>query len=346
MTGEWVPLVFESFREDAPGPVWQRAFEARWPAYRRWFLKEGEAARPSYADGLRALRRHTPELVEVYERLVELAGGGDLVARFLSMWNPPPYLSACSQGAWTREPDGPVLVRNYDYASERFDGAVWSTAWTGRRVLGMSDIGWGLLDGMNDAGLAVSLAFGGRRVIGQGFGIPIVLRYVLETCDGVAQARDVLARIPVGLAYNVTLLDASGAFVTAFVGPDREPRFVEQACTTNHQDVVEWPEHAEATRTFERQAAMVKMLDDPASTAASFAAAFLRPPLYSGPGSDQLVTLYTAQYRPRERSVRYVWPDSSWGGSFDAFGGDGDVEGAVEGAVHEALIPAAGIVAP
>ena len=38
----------------------------------------------------------------------------------------------------------------------------------------MSDCLWGLLDGMNDDGLGVSLTFGGRRVLGDGFGIPIV----------------------------------------------------------------------------------------------------------------------------------------------------------------------------
>ncbi len=68
----------------------------------------------------------------------------------------------------------------------------------------MSDCLWGLLDGMNDAGLAVSLTFGGRRVLGDGFGIPIVVRYLLETCDDVASARETLARLPYSLAHNLT----------------------------------------------------------------------------------------------------------------------------------------------
>jgi hypothetical protein len=38
-----------------------------------------------------------------------------------------------------------------------------------RPVIGMLDGGWGLLDGMNDAGLAVSLTFGGRFTQGPGF---------------------------------------------------------------------------------------------------------------------------------------------------------------------------------
>ena len=79
-----------------------------------------------------------------------------------------------------------MLVRNYDYAPSRMEGIIWSTRLAERRVIGMSDCLWGLLDGMNDAGLAVSLTFGGRRVLGDGFGIPLVVRYLLETCDDVA----------------------------------------------------------------------------------------------------------------------------------------------------------------
>ena len=97
-----------------------------------------------------------------------------------------------------------MLVRNYDYAPSRMEGIIWSTRLTERRVIGMSDCLWGLLDGMNDAGLAVSLTFGGRRVLGDGFGIPIVVRYLLETCDDVASAREALARLPYALAHNLT----------------------------------------------------------------------------------------------------------------------------------------------
>ena len=60
-----------------------------------------------------------------------------LAARVLSLVDPPPYLGACSQGAWT---DGdPFLVRNYDYLADRVDGEIWHTAWTGRGVIGTGD---------------------------------------------------------------------------------------------------------------------------------------------------------------------------------------------------------------
>jgi hypothetical protein len=76
-------VTFRSVVEPAPGPRLHELFELWWPAYRRWFLRDGEQERSSYAGCLRALRTHVPELVPAYEGLVELVGGGDLEARFL-----------------------------------------------------------------------------------------------------------------------------------------------------------------------------------------------------------------------------------------------------------------------
>jgi hypothetical protein len=38
-----------------------------------------------------------PEMVPIWEQLVELAGGGDLAARFLSLYRPPAYLTAAAR---------------------------------------------------------------------------------------------------------------------------------------------------------------------------------------------------------------------------------------------------------
>jgi len=232
-----IPFTFRANEERDLGPKWAAVFEERWPHYRDWFLREGEEARASYATSARMFQAHMPELWPAYERVVELAGGGDLAARMLSLYRPPPYLAACSQGAWARE-GGPMLVRNYDYAPSRFEGQIWSTELV-RRVIGMSDCLWGLLDGMNDAGLAVSLTFGGRRVLGDGLGIPIVVRYLLEVCATVEEAKQVLARLPYSLSHNLTVVDGSGEVLTAYLAPDREPIFRSFPAATNHQGIVE-----------------------------------------------------------------------------------------------------------
>jgi predicted choloylglycine hydrolase len=311
-------LEFEAVEELQPGPEWRARFEAMWPTYRAWYLRDGRSGRPDLADCRRALARHMPELLPVHERLVELAGGDTLAARLLSLYNPPGFVVGCSQGAWTRA-GGPALVRNYDYPVARLEGLVYLTEWSGRRVIGMSDCLWGLLDGINDAGLAISLTFGGRRDVGDGFAIPLVVRYVLETCDTVAEARAALERIPVHAPQNLTLLDASGAYLTAFVGPGRLAEFHPVAATTNHQGKVEWPEYAQAVRTVERERCVLSLLDDPALTREEFVAAFLEPPLHNTGYAQGFGTLYTAAYYPAEGRVEYRWPGTLWEQSFDRF---------------------------
>ncbi len=312
-----LPFTFRSLEELDLGPVWAGVFETLWPHYREWFLRDGEAERPSYATSVRMLRAHMPELLPTYERLVELAGGGDLAARMLSLYKPPPYLAACSQGVWTRE-GGPVLARNYDYAPSRFEGLIWSTDMV-RPVIGTSDCLWGLLDGMNDAGLGVSLTFGGRRVLGDGFGIPLVVRYLLETCETVAHARETLARLPYSLAHNLTVVDRDGEVLTAYLSPDREPIFRSFPAATNHQGIVEWPEQAKATRTIEREQCIVRALEDERQTAEGFADAFLRAPLFSTAYDSGWGTLYTAVYHPVDGVVDYRWPTHTWRLGFGSF---------------------------
>ena len=310
-------LTFTAVDEPRPGARWQARFWATWHAYRRWFLRDGDAARPSYALARRMLVTHMPELAPTWERMVDLAGGGDLAARMLSLFDPPPLVSGCSQAVLAG--DEPVLIRNYDFHPRLLDGVIQASAPIGRRVIGMTDCLWGLLDGMNEAGLAVSLAFGGRRVVRPGFAAPLVVRYLLEVCETTEEAMDVLARIPVQASYNLTVLDSRGAAVTACIAPDRAPRRRAAAVATNHPDVVEWPEHARLTRSVEREERILDLLADPAMAEPDVVAAFLEPPLYSRAYAAGFGTLYTAVYRPATGTIEYHWPGAHWRQSFDAF---------------------------
>ena len=229
-------LEFESLDEAEPGPKWRQRFEGTWPDYRRWFLREGEAKRPTYRASLRALKRHMPELLPSYQRMVELAGGGDFAARFLAQYCPPPFFAACSQATFVN--GEPVLIRNYDYSPLLCDGLILHSAWNQRRVIGMADCMSGLLDGMNDDGLAVSLAFGGRRDVGEGFGVTLVLRYVLESCATVPEAVAALRRVPVQVAYNIPLLDRDSNHATVQLAPDSSFRYYDYESCNAWQDVV------------------------------------------------------------------------------------------------------------
>jgi predicted choloylglycine hydrolase len=304
--------------ESEPGEAWASRFRELWPSYRAWFLSEGEAARPTYLATRRALRTHMPELVTTYDRLVELAGGSDQVARCLGLYRPAPFLAGCSQAVWTR--GEPYLIRNYDYAPSLWEKHLSSTCWRGRRVLGMSDCLWGLLDGINDAGLAVSLAFGGSKVVGDGFGVPLIVRYVLETCATTDEAVAALVRLPCHMAYNITVVDEKGHAATVFLGPDHPGVVALRAVATNHQGVVAWPEHAAATRSVERLHVLTTSLEQAAETPERFAARFLEPPLHSQELERGFGTLYTAVYRPRSRTAEFLWPSVRWEHSLDAPG--------------------------
>ncbi len=307
---------FEAIEQLEPGERWGDLFQAHWPRYRDWFLQEGEAARTSYAESLRALQEHMPELVPTYERVCTLAGGGDLEARFLAMWAPPSYLSGCSQAVWTGG-QAPVLARNYDYAPERLEGSILHTR-SVRPVIGSGDCGWGLLDGLNDAGLAVSLAFGGRKVVGCGFGVPIVVRYLLETCETTEQARATLRRLPYHLAHTLTIVDLGGDVCTAYLAPDREVELTSAVAATNHQRSVEWQEHAQATKSVERQRTLERLVTD-AGSADRFVDGFLQPPLFATDGDRRLGTLYTVAYHVGEGRAEFRWPGLQWDQSFGAF---------------------------
>jgi predicted choloylglycine hydrolase len=212
------------------------------------------------------------------------------------------------------------------------EGIVWSTRIL-RRVIGVSDCLWGLLDGMNEDGLAVSLTFGGRQVLGDGFGIPIVVRYLLETCTSVGDAREKLERLPYSLTHNLTVVDATGEVLTAYLSPDREPIFRAFPAATNHQGVVEWPEQAQATRTIERERRILELLEASDVSPASFADAFLEPPLFSTAYESGFGTLYTAVYRPLEGLLTLRWPAHAWPLAFGSFVEDVHTEVLSEGSV-------------
>jgi len=301
-----IPFRFRWVREERPGPVWSALFERTWAAYSRWFLKDGGEERPDLATCRAQLERHMPELLPIWERLLELAGGDEQVGRMLSLYRPTPYITGCSQAVWSR--GAPMLVRNYDYHPGACEGTFLHSAWSGTRTLVASDCLWGVLDGINEHGLAVSLAFGGRREVGDGFGIPLILRYALETCRTAAEAAVVLQRVPSHMSYNVSLLDAGGERAVAAVAPDRSTSIAREDVATNHQRAVEWSRHDRFTRSAERERYLGELLADPELSPEAFVKRFLRPPLYNTRYDRAFGTLYTAVYRPLSREARFLWP--------------------------------------
>lgn len=309
-------ISIKSVEEDWVGEKWQKLFNKSWPYYKKWYSSEGLLARPGYLTCLEQLEEHMPELMPVYEAVCKAAGGGDMASRYLSLYNPPPFMSGCTQVAWNQEPYS--LIRNYDYNPKWFEGVFLKSNWL-KPVMGMSDCNWGLLDGMNSDGLAISLTFGGRKITGDGFGIPLVMRYVLETCSDIPSAVSTLLRLPVHMSYNVTLLDKKGKYKTVYLTPDKGPHVDIEKVATNHQQDIEWLEYAEFTATKERKAFLDALVQNEYMNRDMVAQQFLQAPLYNKDIQKSFVTLYSMQYDLSNQKATLFWPNKAVEQSFAAF---------------------------
>ncbi len=310
-------FTFRAFAEDAPGSAWQHYFNSLWPAYKRWFLRYGERDRPTYHEASRALGKYLPEFVPIYESMVDLAGGGDHAARFLAQYCPPPLFRGCSQAIYDVEES--VLVRSYDYSPYVFDGLAMRSHFAARRVIGMLDCMSGLLDGINDDGLAVSMSFGGREEFSEGFGISLVLRYLLEFAGDVEEACDLLQRVPIQGAYNILLLDANARFKSVEIVPGRNPSFGTSTATTNHQSDSNWPLYEEKVFTHVRASHLNNLIAAREHTSRAFIREFLQFPLYQTRFAHGFGTLYDAAFFPQRKACEYFWPHHQWQFDFDGF---------------------------
>ncbi|WP_299960989.1 C45 family peptidase [uncultured Roseobacter sp.] len=307
-------LTFDAVDEATPGPKWAARWARFWPAYEAWFVARGGDAGPSRDECCAALKHYMPELIPTYDRLVAIAGGSDRAARFLSTWCPPPYLGGCSLAA-VADGDDVRLVRNYDLSPDLNEGLLLRTEWTGRAVMGMVEFLWGLSDGINDGGLSVALAYGGRSETGEGFGITSILRYVLETCDTVGEAIAVLSRIPSHMAYNVVLADVAGRTASVELAPGGGATIMPWAIATNHQSKGRVADRPGFTQTVERLAHLKGLQANPRDLGRNF----LKEPLCQDRYSQGFGTLFTAEYDPKARSLLLSMNGERWYQTIDVF---------------------------
>lgn len=304
MTGRVIPrnIEFQAVFDDPIGIALTPLFQEYWPAYRRW-MKRSQSTTSDHSST--QLKRYMPELIPVFDQLVEQFGGTSPVAQFLALYNPPKLVRGCSQIVIDSD-DGPVLVRSYDHHPLLIDAIVLKSRWLDRKIVAMTDCIWGVLDGINEDGLAISLAFGGRDEVGPGFAAPLVARYILETCANVKEAKSVLARVPVYMPYTFLVVDAQGDFVTAHTGPDIPTRFIERRSSTNHQSINDWPAYCQFTQSAERLE-LLESLPDTTQSIARVIDSFLRPPLWRNDYARASGTLYVAEYRPAELGFNLHW---------------------------------------
>lgn len=309
-------LNFNSISESKPGKKWQSLFQKHWPAYKAWFQSKGAVNNPNLAKAKAELEKYMPKFMPTYERLCELAGNDPIAERFLTGYQPPAYITGCSQAVCQNPPQ---LVRNYDYHPNLSEGTLLDSAWNGKHVIAVGDCLWGVVDGMNSDGLVASLTFGGRKVVGKGFGIPFILRYVLEFCSDVEEAVEVLQNIPSHMAYNIMVLDKTGSYKMLQLAPDHKPVVTDKPISTNHQGKIDWPAHASFSKTVEREEFLEELLDKKDIIDEKIAAAFLKSPLFNTQYKDGFGTVYTSVYHPLDGKMELRWQDEILRQSFSDF---------------------------
>ncbi len=346
---------FCAIKNDNNNQEWLENFNKHWPAYKSWYQskKTNEINPNNLQIAEQKLKNMMPEIFTIYQQLKHITNDNSIISQFLTLYQPPAYLINCSQAVFF-DPE-PMLIRNYDLSPDLSENTIFHTDWLARKVISTNECLWGADDGINDVGLAISLTFGGRKVIGDGFGIPIILRYVLQTCENVKQAVTQLKRIPSHMSYNVTVLDKSGDYSTVLVAPDREAIITKDRVATNHQQNIEWQEQAVFSKTLERKEYLEKLISEPFSVIPAqerhphlqsaildsrlrgndegknkadivkpndektIIDAFHRPPLYSTNYQQSFGTVYTAVYKPQSACMTYHWPNQQWQHSFKQF---------------------------
>jgi predicted choloylglycine hydrolase len=315
-----LPTTFRARRIGKIDSGWKQVFDDYWPAYKIWYRqkKRGDINSQALKQGRRQLAAIMPEMLPLYERFLEATNDCPVAAQFLTGYQPPAYLVSCSQAVLFAEE--PVLMRNYDLSPDLSENLLGQSDWLGQEIIGSNECLWGLDDGMNRSGLAASLTFGGSNEVGRGFGIPFILRYMLQTCDNVRQAVKVLQRVPSHMAYNVTLLDRQGAFATVMVAPGQDAIVTREPCITNHQKRVTWSQQAAFSKTLQRKRFLDELLARGKINEQQLCAAFLTKPLLSNNFPQKFGTVYTAAYKPMSESMSYHWPaEQAWQHSFTDF---------------------------
>jgi len=308
-----LPTTFRARRVGLIDSQWQAVFDDYWPAYESWYRrkKAGDINPGALKQGYRQLATIMPEMLPLYESFLEAGNDCPVAAQFLTGYQPPAYLVSCSQAVLLDEE--PLLMRNYDLSPDLSENLLTQSNWLGHDIIGSNECLWGLDDGMNASGLAASLTFGGSRQVGKGFGIPFIMRYLLQTCENVRQATRVLQRVPSHMAYNVTLVDKRGDFATVMVAPGQDAQVTRERCITNHQVRVTWPQQAAFSNTLERKKYLDELLARDRLSESELREAFLAAPLRSANFRQNFGTVYTAVFKPSSATMAYHWPgESTW----------------------------------
>lgn len=131
-----------------------------------------------------------------------------------------------------------VFGRNYDFSIRHYDRILAAIQPQGVNAsIGFSDRFTGRDDGMNEHGLCVGLHYVNDRIWQPGLVCVLIVRIVLDQCATTSEAVELLRRLPHGLGFNYSLMDADGdaAVVEACPKGTVVRRGRQLACTNHFQ---------------------------------------------------------------------------------------------------------------
>jgi predicted choloylglycine hydrolase len=293
------------FTEGRLGQKWQKGALTAFPAYRAWYKQFNSDIAPSTKDCIKAIRHHMPEMEELFTQLTNLLELQEADSAILSFYCPAPVAFGCSQGVWLQQ--HPVLVRNFDYLPNLNEGRYIHSSWHGVKVMGTLDCLWGLLDGINEYGLSISVTLVGSVRYTEGFAAPIVVRYILEFCRTTEQAVQILMKVPLCTAYNFTIVDEKFTVKTLEINPLKGIYVSNTPVAANHQGETDMFKDPKIYSSILRKNTMLDLLHSPYSTVESFIHAFGYFPLMTTDHTTGVTTLYTAAYNCLLKSAEYRW---------------------------------------
>lgn len=243
--------VAEGFRKTPRGRAFKRRKERRPFAFS---LKNAEAA----------LQRFAPN---IWDELHGLAEGLEIpleraVAEFSNG-----RLRYPRRGCTAVMTEG-LYGRNYDFSPKRYDRLLLAIQPEGVNAsLGFSDRFTGRDDGINEHGLCVGLHYVNEANWQPGLVCILIVRILLDQCATTAEAVDLAKRLPHGLGFNYSILDAQGAAAVVEASPAgiqvREGRAL--ACTNHFQSPELQDQNRRNPSSYRRLPALEAWLAEPPS---------------------------------------------------------------------------------
>ena len=150
--------------------------------------------------------------------------------------------------------DQDFLIRNYDSHPRGYEGryVFYQPTDRGLATIGPSMQIAGRIDGMNEKGLSIGYNFTHTKKSADGFLCSMIARLVLETCQSVDDAIDLLKEIPHRHSFSYVVQDKSGISYVIEASP-RKVIYRQSNVCTNHFHILDEENRYRQEETRERE---------------------------------------------------------------------------------------------